>query len=100
MKLKFRATGKDLLIITTFAIVVLYLVGILVLNISSFATDGSFWGFNPIPAFSSEYIFPTLVGFVFLMAFIITSVSSYFFEREKGIGISTKAKEEKGYSRW
>ena len=100
MKLKFRASGKDFLIFTMFAIVLLYLVAIGILNISSFATDGTFYGFDPLPAFSKEYLIPTLVGFVFFMVFILTSVSSYFFERESGFGVTTKAKEEKGYSRW
>ena len=100
MKLKFRASGKDYLIFAMFAIVLLYLVAIAVLNISSFATDGSFYGFNPIEAFTAEYIAPTLIGFAFFIVFIVTSVSSYFFERESGFGITTKAKEEKGYARW
>ena len=100
MKLKFRATGKDLAIFAVFALVLLYLVAIAVLNIASFALDMTFHGFNPLPAFSSEYIWHTIIGFIFALAFIITSVSSYFFEREKGVGVTTKAKEEKGYSRW
>ena len=100
MKLKFRATGKDLAIFAVFAVVLLYLVAIAVLNIASFALDMTFHGFNPLPAFSSEYIWHTVIGFIFALAFIITSVSSYFFEREKGVGVTTKSKEEKGYSRW
>ncbi len=100
MKLKFRASAKDYLIFAIFCVVLLYLVSIAVLNISSFASDMSFHGFNPLPAFTGEYILPTLIGFAFALAFIITSVSSYFFEREKGIGVTTKPKQEKGYSRW
>ena len=100
MKLKFRASGKDILIFLVFSVVLLYLVAVAVLNISSFATDGSFHGFNPLDAFTPEYIAPTLIGFVFFIIFILTSVSSYFFDREAGFGITTKSKEEKGYSRW
>ena len=100
MKLKFKASAKDYLIFVIFAIVLLYFVAIAVLNLASFASDGVFHGLNPIPAFSKEYLAPTIVGYVFALVFIITSVSSYFFERDKGIGISTGAKEEKGYARW
>ncbi len=100
MKLKFKATAKDYLIFVIFAIVLLYFVAIAVLNLSSFATSGSFHGFDPFPAFSKDYLVPTIVGYIFALIFIITSVSSYFFERDKGIGFSTGAKEEKGYARW
>ncbi|MBE6149716.1 MAG: DUF87 domain-containing protein [Firmicutes bacterium] len=100
MKFKFRATGKDILIFVIFCVVLLYLVAIAVLNIASFALDMTFHGFNPMPAFSSTYIWHTLIGFGFSLVFILTSVSSYFFEREKGIGVTTQKKDEKGYSRW
>ena len=100
MKFKFRATGKDILIFVIFCIILLYLVAIAVLNIASFALDMTFHGFNPMPAFSSTYIWHTLIGFAFSLVFILTSVSSYFFEREKGIGVTTQKKDEKGYSRW
>ena len=100
MKLKFRASGKDWFIFAIFSIVLLYLVAIAVLNISSFASNGTFHGLNPIEAFSSKYILPTIVGFIFALVFMFTSVSSYFFNREKGVGISFGEKEEKGYARW
>ena len=100
MKLKFKASGKDYFIFVIFAIVLLYFVALAVLNISSFANEGTFHGFNPFPAFSGEYIVPTIVGYIVILIIIMTSVSSYFFEREKGIGFSTGVKEEKGYSRW
>lgn len=100
MKLKFKATAKDYLIFVIFAVVLLYFVAIAVLNLSSFATSGSFHGFDPFPAFSKEFLVPTIVGYIFALIFIITSVSSYFFERDKGIGFSTGSKEEKGYARW
>ena len=100
MKLKFKASAKDYLIFAIFAVVLLYFVAIAVLNLSSFATDGKFHGFDPLPAFSAQYIIPTIVGYVFAFIFIFTSVSSYFFDRDKGFGFSTGAKEEKGYARW
>ena len=100
MKLKFKATAKDYLIFAIFAVVLLYFVAIAVLNLGSFASNATFHGLNPIPAFSKEYIAPTIVGYIASLAFIIASVSSYFFERDKGFGFSTGVKEEKGYSRW
>lgn len=100
MKLKFRADAKDIVIFVIFCIVLLYICSIAVLNLSEFSKYGTFYGLNPFPAFSSEFIFPTLVIFIFALAAIMMSVSSYFFDREKGIGISTDAKKEKGYSRW
>ena len=54
----------------------------------------------PLPAFTKEYLAPTMVFFIAFMIAVLTGVSSYFFEREKGFGISTSAKKDKGYSRW
>ena len=100
MKLKFRAEPKDIVIFVIFCIVLLYFVAIAVLNISSFADTGLLHGLNPFPAFGSEYIGATLLFFIGALAAIFTSVSSYFFEREKGIGLKADSKKEKGYSRW
>lgn len=100
MKLKFRAEPKDILIFVIFCIVLLYFVAIAVLNISSFADTGLLHGLNPFPAFGSEYLGATLLFFVGSLAAIFTSVSSYFFDREKGIGVKAESKKEKGYSRW
>ncbi len=100
MKLKFRAEPKDILIFVIFCVVLLYFVAIAVLNISSFANTGLLHGLNPFPAFESEYIGATLLFFVGALAAIFTSVSSYFFDREKGLGFKAEAKKEKGYSRW
>ncbi|MGE5455823.1 MAG: VirD4-like conjugal transfer protein, CD1115 family [Ignavibacteriales bacterium] len=100
MKFKFRAEPKDWLIFIIFCIILLYMVAIAILNISSFAEFGLLHGFNPFPAFTSEYIGPTLVFFFFALIAIMMSVSSYFFEREKGFGLASGAKKEKGYSRW
>ncbi len=100
MKLKFRAEPKDITIFLIFSLVLLYLVSIIILNLSSLAQTGTLHGFNPIEAFESKYIVATLVLYVIIIVVIITSVSSHFFEREKGIGLSTGPKKEKNYSRW
>ena len=99
MKLKFRADSQDVLIFCIFAIFLLYVVALGVLNIPVLANEGHFYGLNPIPAFSSENITVTLVFYLLFLIGIIFSVSSYFFERDDGIGFTT-SKKDKGYSRW
>jgi type IV secretion system protein VirD4 len=100
MKLKFRAEPKDITIFVFFSLFLLYLVCLIILNLSSLAREGTLHGFNPLPAFTPDYIVATLVLFFVILTVIITSVSSHFYEREKGIGISAGPKKEKNYSRW
>ena len=100
MKLKVRADVKDLIIFGVFSLVLLYLCAVAVLNLSEFARYGTIYGLNPFKAFSGEYIGVTLLLFFSVLISIIMSVSSKFFDLEKGVGISTNAKNEKGYSRW
>lgn len=99
MKFKFRADPEDILMFVLFAIFLLYIVCIGVLNLSSFATEGYLVGLNPFPAFGPKYIAATLVFYFLALGGLLVSVSSYFFEREKGFGITTD-KKDKGYSRW
>ena len=65
MKLKFKARPQDWLIFVLFAIILLYIVAIAVLNIATLAGNppigselksGNFWGFNPFPAFTFKYL--------------------------------------------
>ena len=100
MKLKFRAEPKDILIFLLFSLFLLYLVCLIILNLSSLAQTGTFSGFNPLPAFEARYVIATLVLYVIILIVIITSVTSHFYEMEKGVGISTSPKKEKNYSRW
>ncbi len=99
MKLKFRAEPQDILIFVIFAIFLLYVVALGVLNIPVLANEGHFYGLNPLPAFSAKNITTTMVFYILFLAGIFVSVSSYFFEREEGFGITT-SKKDKGYSRW
>ena len=99
MKLKFRADPHDLLIFGIFAVFLLYVVAIVIVNLATFAAEGTLSGFNPLPAFGPKYILTTIVFFILALAALFISVSSYFFEREKGLGITTE-KKDKGYSRW
>ena len=99
MKLKFRADPEDWMIFGVFAVVLLYVIAIAVVNLSSFAADGTLSGLNPFPAFSTEHITTTLVLYFLTLGGLFISVGSYFFEREKGFGL-TADRKDKGYSRW
>ena len=100
MKLKFRAEPKDIIIFIIFCVILLYVVAIVELNIITFAGTSSFHGLNPLPAFSADMFAPTMVFFLAALIGIIASVSNYFWEREKGFGLSTSKKDKGGYSRW
>lgn len=100
MKLKFRASGKDFLVFFVFAVILLYIVALAVLNFYSFRETSTFHGLNPFPAFSGDLLPPTMVFYLGFLIAIISSVKSYFFELDKGVGVTTKKKDEKGYSRW
>lgn len=99
MKLKFKADAQDVVIFILFAIFLLYVVALGVLNLPNLALNGTFYGINPFPAFSPDKITTTLVFYFLALAALFMSVSSYFFDREKGFGFSTE-KTDKGYSRW
>ena len=100
--MKFRVAKKDFIIFIIFCIFLLYLCAIAVLNFSSFASEGTFSGLNPLPAFTGDYLVLTLFMFVIALVIIFSSVSSYIFDREKGSKklLTIADKEEKGYSRW
>lgn len=99
MKLKFKADASDVIIFILFAIFLLYVVCLAVLNFPELAINGRFFGLNPLPAFAPDRIVGTLVFYLLALAGIFMSVSSYFFEREKGFGFGTE-KSSKGYSHW
>lgn len=100
--MKFRVSSKDFIIFIIFCIFLLYLCAIAVLNFSSFANDGSFYGLNPLPAFTGDYLILTIFMFVIALVIIFSSVSSYIFDRDKSAKkiLTIGEKEEKGYSRW
>ena len=98
MKLKFKADMQDVIIFILFAIFLFFIVALGIDNISTLARDGVFSGINILPAFTPDRIVATITFYLLALAGIFMSVSSYFFEREKGIGFSTE-KTSKGYSR-
>ena len=99
MKLKFRADPEDLTIFGIFAVFLLYVVAIGILNLNSFATEGYLHGLNPIPAFTPRFITATITFYLLALAALFASVGSYFIERDSGFGFTTD-KKDKGYSRW
>ena len=100
--MKFRVSSKDFIIFVIFCVFLLYLCAIAVLNFSSFANDGTFYGLNPFPAFTGDYILLTLFMFAIALVIIFSSVSSYIFDKDKSSKkfLTIGEKEEKGYSRW
>lgn len=100
MKLKFKADAKDVLIFVLFAIFLFYIVCLGVLNFPELAINGHFYGLNPIPALTPDKVLTTLVLYFIFLGALFASVSSYFFERESGLGFSIGEKANKGYSRW
>ena len=99
MKFKLRADSEDLTIFIIFAVFLLYIVAISVANVSSFASTGQLSGLNPLPAFAPDHIFSTIIFYLIALLGLFASVSSMFFDREKGFGLTTE-KKDKGYSRW
>lgn len=100
MKLKFKAEAKDILIFCIFCIFLFYFVGIGVMNSLTFIEEGTLIGLNPLLIFTQEYFAPTMVFYLVALIAVFASVSSYFFEREKGFGLSIGKKSSDGYSRW
>ena len=98
--MKIKVEKKDLIIFTIFCVFLLYLCAIGILNASSIANEGKFYGLSPFKAFSGRYIGMTLLLFLAALIGIFFTVKSYIFDRDKGFGFSVGAKKEKGYSRW
>ena len=97
MKLKFKAEPQDVLIFAIFAVFLLYVVCLGVVNLPYLASTGKFYGLNPIPAFT-ENLGVTLLFYFLILGVIFFSISSYFFELDSGFGFGKKG--GKGYSDW
>ena len=100
MKLKFVASSRDVLIFVIFALFLLYVVALAVLNIPTLASEGLFYGLNPIEAFSPKYIYYTTILYLLSLGGLFMSVKSYFFDFEDGIGLKLGEKSTGGYSSW
>ena len=99
MKLKITADPHDWLIFGIFAIFLLYVVCLGVVNLSYLAVEGHLAGLNPLTAFEPKYIVATFTFYIIALIGLIASCKSYFFDTEEGFGVSLTQKT-KGYSRW
>ena len=106
--MSFKVEKKDFFLFVLYSILLLYLCAIAVLNFSSLASDGTFYGLIPFKAFLPKYLFATLLLYIIAMVIIFTSVSSYIFDKDKNgeknilgiFGLKIGEKSSDGYSRW
>ena len=80
MKLKFKADASDVVIFILFAIFLLYVVCLAVLNFPELAINGRFFGLNPFPAFAPDRILGTIV-LMKLISFFSRKVLNPFITR-------------------
>lgn len=99
MKLKFRAEKKDVVAFVVIALFMLLLIAVCVANVVSILNDGVPAGLNIFRAASGSSIALVFLIWIAVVGTVFGSVSSYFFEREKGFGF-TDVPKENGYSRW
>ena len=100
--MKFKVEKKDFIIFVCYSILLLYLCCVAVLNFTSLANDGSFYGLIPFKAFVPPYL-PVTIGLFFAGEIVVfTSVSSYIFSKDKKGDriINFKSKDSDGYAQW
>ncbi len=100
MKFKIVASPRDIKIFIIFAIFLLYIIALAVVNIPELSSTGRFYGLNPIEAFNSDNIFATLLFYFMALLGLLMSVKSYFFEFESGFGFKINSGSGGGYSDW
>lgn len=101
MKLKLRFEKDDMIKFLVVCFVLLYVVAIAIANLHSVTSTGEFVGLNPILAFSKDLIASTIIFYIVALVALMVSCKSYFFEFDKGIGVSTEKKAASdGYSKW
>ena len=100
MKFRITADSKDMTVFAIYAVVLLYLVAIVVLNVQALGSETKEFTLNPIYAFSLENIHYTLVIYIVCLIASFLSVKSHFFEFEKGFGIGITNGASGGYSDW
>ena len=97
--MKWRVSSKDLVIFIAFALLLFYLCTLITGNIGYIGSHGEFYGLSPLLGLTKYFGLTMLLFIIFLVA-IFVSVSSYIFDRKKGVGFEIGEKSEKGYSRW
>ena len=92
MKLKIRADKDDLMIFAVFAIFLLYIVAIGIVNLHSFATEGYFSGLNPLPAFTPKFLWMTLLIYFLALVGMLVSVNLISLKWKKELVLLVKKK--------
>ena len=103
--MKFKVEKKDFILFVIYCVILLYLCAIGVLNFSSLANEGTFYGLLPFKAFLPPYLGATIIVFLLALVIVFTSVSSYIFDKDKTkdgriFGLKIGEKSSEGYSRW
>ena len=97
--MKFRVSSKNLIIFIVFCILLLYLCSLITGNVGRLGSHGELSGLSPFYGLNNYFGLTMVLFFGFLIA-IFLGVSSYIFDRKKGLGFEIGEKSEKGYSRW
>lgn len=101
--MKIKAEKKDWIKFIVFAIALFYLAALIVENLGNWATYGivePYIWLLPYHIYMPVRLIGSIVLFLVLLVWVLTSVSSLIFDKEKGIGFSVKKKESDGYSHW
>ena len=107
MKLKFRADKKDvvaylwacLLLLVVSALFVRNLYHLTDSTIAASEAETLGWTWNFVPGFFPPYLKYTILFWIAAIVILTTSLSSHFFERDKGFGFQ-EGKSEKGFGRF
>ena len=101
--MKIKAEKKDWIKFIVFALALFYLSTLIVENLGNWANycivDHYIWLF-PYHIYMPVRLVASVLVFIVLLVWVLTSVSSLIFDKEKGVGFTVKKKESDGYSHW
>ena len=101
--MKIKAEKKDWIKFIVFAFALFYLSTLIVENLGNWANygivDPYIWLF-PYHIYMPVRLAASILVFIVLLVWVLTSVSSLIFDKEKGVGFTVKKKESDGYSHW
>ena len=101
--MKIKAEKKDWIKFIVFALALFYLSTLIVENLGNWANygivDPYIWLF-PYHIYMPVRLVASVLVFIVLLVWVLTSVSSLIFDKEKGVGFTVKKKESDGYSHW
>ena len=99
MKLKFRAEKKDFIAFGIVAVFVLIVIAVTISNVRSLIQEGVPTGLRIFSNMDAGSFALTIIAWIVVTGLVFGSSTSYFFERDKGLGFTDTPKEN-GYSRW